>query len=289
MTASRSATPERRRSIRNLGIFTVAVLSVGFVGWAIDPGTAPPDESLGILLWILAPTVVALLLRTFGGDGWSDFGIRPRFRGNGFGYGVSLAIYPLLTLVTLLIGAALGLIAFPAFSAASLVVIAKAVATDAGPQFVKNIFEEAAWRGYLAPRLHALGLGDYTVHILVGLIWGAWHLPYYLFFLDTELLAAFTTLPLGWFIVQAIIVMVAWAFVYGEIYLITRSIWPAVLMHMVEDALLNQLFIDGHVRLTPGTDWFISPVNGVLSIALWLAVGVALNRWRRGASMRAAP
>lgn len=39
----------------------------------------------------------------------------------------------------------------------------------------------------------------------------------------------------------------------------------------------HQLFIDGHVRITPGADWFISPVNGVLSIALWLAVGIALN------------
>jgi len=52
---------------------------------------------------------------------------------------------------------------------------------------------------------------------------------------------------------------------------------------MVEDAFLNQLFIDGHVRITPGTDWLTSPVHGVLSIALWLTVGVALNRWRRGA------
>lgn len=275
---------DRRRSIRNLAIFTVVVLSIGFVGWAIDPGTAPADESLGILLWILAPTVVALLLRAFGGDGWSDFGIRPRFRSNGFGYGVSLAIYPLLTLVILLLGAAFGLITFPALSAASLVVITKAFAVDAGPQFVKNIFEEAAWRGYLAPRLHALGLGDYTVHILVGLIWGAWHIPYYLFFLDTQLLSAFTTLPLGVFIAHAILVMVAWAFVYGELYLITRSIWPAVLMHMVEDAFLNQLFIDGHVRIAPGTDWLISPVNGMLGVVLWLGVGVALNRWRNSRS-----
>jgi prepilin-type processing-associated H-X9-DG protein len=272
---------ERNRTIRNLVIFTVVVLAIGFIGKAIDPGTAPPDESLGILLWILAPTVVALLLRAFAGDGWSDFGIRPRFRGNGFGYGVSLAIYPVLTLVVLALGAAMGMVTFPAFSAASLVVIGKAFVVDAGPQFVKNIFEEAAWRGYLAPRLHSLGLGDYTVHILVGLVWGAWHLPYYLFYLDTELIGAFTTLPLGLFIAQAIVVMVAWAFVYGEVYLITRSIWPAVLMHMVEDAFLNQLFLDGHVRLTPGSDWFISPVNGVVGIVLWLGVGIALNRWRR--------
>jgi membrane protease YdiL (CAAX protease family) len=273
---------EKRRIIRNLTVFSLIVLGVGFVGHALNVHLGVHgEESPGILLWLVGPTVVALLLRAFAGDGWADFGIRPRFRGNGRWYAASLGLYPLLTLAVLMVGAAMGLISFPGFTRASLGTIGAVFLAGAFPQFIKNIFEETAWRGYLAPRLHALGIHDFAGHVLVGLIWGAWHIPYYLYYLDTQVLAQFSTLPLWGFILQAIVVMVAWAIVYGEIYLLTKSIWPAVLMHMVEDAFLNQLLMDGHVAIVPGTDWLVSPVNGVVGISLWLAVGVGLNRYRR--------
>lgn len=86
-------------------------------------------------------------------------------------------------------------------------------------------------------------------------------------------------------IAQAIVVMVAWAIVYGEAWLLTRSLWPAVLMHTVEDAFLNQLFTEKHIAIEPGRDWLVSPVNGVISIGLFLAAGVALHHYR----MRTAP
>jgi len=281
---------ERRRTVRNLWIFTIIVLTVGFVGHALNLRLGMEgEESLGILLWLVVPTVVALALRAFAGDGWADFGIRPKFRGNGGWYATSLAIYPVLTLVALLLGAALGLISFPGFTVGSIAVVLQVFAVGALPQFIKNIFEEFAWRGYLAPRVHSLGLNDFVGHIIVGLIWGAWHLPYYLYYLDVSILAHFTTLPRWGFILQATIVMVAWAIVYGELYLLTRSIWPAVLMHMVEDAFLNQLFTDGHIAIVPGTDWLISPVNGVISIALWIAVGVGLNRYRKRTEAKKGP
>ena len=78
----------------------------------------------------------------------------------------------------------------------------------------------------------------------------------------------------------AIIVMIAWAVVYGELWLLTRSIWPAVLMHSVEDAFLNQRFTENHITITPGSDWLVSPVNGLISVALFMTVGVALHRHR---------
>jgi len=273
---------EQRRTVRNLAVFTVVVLSIGFVGRALDVQMgAEGEESLGMLIWLVVPTAMALLLRGFGGDGWRDFGIAPRFRGNGAWYGVSLAIYPVLTAVAVVLGAALGRISLPGLTLGSFAVIGQTFLIGALPQFIKNIFEEAAWRGYLAPRVHALGLNDFVGHTVVGLIWGLWHIPYYLYYLDREILAQFSTLSVGWFIVQATVVMIAWAIVYGELYLLTRSIWPAVLMHMVEDAFLNQLIMDEHIRITPGSDWLVSPVNGVIGLGLFVIVGVALNRIRR--------
>lgn len=272
----------RATTVRNLVIFTVVVLAIGWLARGLDVLMgAPAREAPGIGIWLVTPTLIGLLLRALAGDGWKDLGIRPNLRGNGAYYLVALVIYPVLTAVVLIIGRGVGLVTFPDLSPAGVGLILQAFAAGLAPQFIKNIFEEAAWRGYLAPRVYSLRLNDFVGHVVVGLIWGAWHIPYYLFFLERTVLSEFTTLDLAAFIPLAMLAMVAWAMVYGEIRLLTNSFWPAVLMHMVEDAFLNQLFTGHHIRIVPGTDWLISPVNGLISILLFAAAGVALHRLRR--------
>jgi len=186
-----------------------------------------------------------------------------------------------LTALVLVIGSGLGLITFPNLSLNTLRLVFQVFALGVLPQFIKNIFEEAAWRGYLAPKVYSLRLNDFVGHLIVGLVWGAWHIPYYLFFLDRAVLQNFSTLDLAAFIPLSIVVMISWGMVYGEIRLLTNSIWPAVLMHMVEDAFLNQLFTENHIRIVPGTDWLVSPVNGLISIFLFIALGVGLRQLRK--------
>ena len=270
------------KTIRNLIIFIIVVLTIGWMGRGLDVLMGnPSSEGLGILLWLITPLAAALLLRAFAGDGWKDFGIKPNFRGNLVRYVVALLVYPVLTVLDLIIGNGLGLITFPNFSLSSVGLIVQAFTLGILPQFIKNIFEEAAWRGYLAPKVYSLRLNDYVGHVIVGLVWGAWHITYYLFYLDRTVLQNFTTLNLATFIPLSIIVMIAWAMVYGEIRLLTNSFWPAVLMHAVEDAFLNQLFTERHIQIVPGTDWLVSPVNGIFSIFLFIAVGIGLRQWRK--------
>jgi hypothetical protein len=59
------------RSIRNLIIFTIVTISCGwFAVWINTQIPSPrPQQSLGILIWIMAPLFTGLLLRGFGGDG----------------------------------------------------------------------------------------------------------------------------------------------------------------------------------------------------------------------------
>jgi hypothetical protein len=237
-------------------------------------------ESFGMLLWLVVPTAAALILRAFGGDGWRDFGIRLNFRKNAPWYATAILVYPILTVLVLLLGRGLGLVTFPDASVSALLLVLGTFALGLFPQFIKNIFEEMAWRGYLAPRVYSLRLNVFVGHFMVGLVWGAWHIPYYLFFLNRSILQEFTTLNLAVFIPLSIVVMIVWAFVYGEIRLLTNSFWPAVLMHMVEDAFLNQLFTEHHIQIVPGTDWLISPVNGLISIVLFGAVGIWLHQVR---------
>ena len=270
-----------RTTIRNLVIFTTIVLGIGWIGRGLDVMMGNPStEGLGILLWLITPLVVSLLLRAFAGDGWKDFGIKPNFKGNLVWYLVALLVYPVLTALVLVAGRGLGLIAFPDLSLTTLALILQTFVLGVPVQFRKNIFEEAAWRGYLAPKMYSLGLNGFLGHFIVGLIWGAWHITYYLYYLDRAVLQDFTTLNLASFILVSIVTMIAWAMVYGEIRLLTNSIWPAVLMHMVEDAFLNQLFTDHHIQIVPGTDWLVSPVNGLISILLFIALAVGLRRLR---------
>ena len=275
-------TQSNQRTIRNLAVFVILVLVSGWLGRGLDELMGNPSvESLGMLLWIMTPLGVSLLLRAFGGDGWKDFGIKPNFKGNGVWYILAILVFPILTALVLLIGRGLGLITFPNLSPNTLGLLLQAFALGLLPQFIKNIFEEAPWRGYLAPKVYSLGLNDFVGHAIVGLVWGSWHIPYYLFFLDRAILSNFTTLDLAVYIPLAIAVMISWAIVYGEIRLLTNSFWPAVLMHMVEDAFLIQLFIGNYIQIRPGTDWLISPMNGLVMSLLFIALGVGLRQVRK--------
>jgi hypothetical protein len=271
-----------RRTLRNLSIFTTLVLASGWLGRGLDALMGNPSaESLGMLLWILMPLGVSLLLRAFAGDGWKDFGIRPNFKGNWLWYLVAILVFPLMTALVLMLGSALGWVRFPDLSGITLGLLLQAFALGLVPQFIKNIFEEAPWRGYLAPKVYSLGLHDFAGHAIVGLVWGAWHIPYYLFFLDRAVLSSFSTLDLWIYIPLAIWVMISWAVVYGEIRLLTNSFWPAVLMHMVEDAFLIQLFLGNHIQIVPGTDWLISPMNGLLMSFFFIVLGIGLRQYRK--------
>ena len=275
-------TQSSRLTVRNLVIFITVILAIGWIGRGLDVLMGnTPSESLGLLLWIIAPLGASLLLRAFAGDGWKDFGIKPNFKGNAAWYVIALLVYPVLTALVLIIGSGLGLITFPNFSLNAIGLILQAFALGLLLQFIKNIFEETAWRGYLAPKIYSLRLNDFIGHSIVGLVWGAWHIPYYLFFLDRAVLQSFTTLDLAPFIPLSIVVMISWAMVYGEIRLLTNSIWPAVLMHMVEDAFLNQFFTEHHIQIVPGKDWLVSPVNGLISIFFFIAIGVGLRQLRK--------
>lgn len=56
--------------------------------------------------------------------------------------------------------------------------------------FVKNIFEEFAWRGYLTPGLLERDLNDWLVYGISGLVWGLWHGAYYMVLLSDKYFAS---------------------------------------------------------------------------------------------------
>jgi len=267
---------ERKLTKRNLVIFTILVLGLailaGFIEpHTIQPGGGPNTPGLGQLLWIISPFGVSLLLRIFGGDGWSDLGWQPNFKGNGFWWWVSALVFPVVITFTVLVGIWLGGIELnvSVFSKFIFAIISGLIFV-----MVKNFLEEFAWRGYLAPKIYSLNLNIWLSHVLVGLVWGVWHLPFVFIlwpYLTKEMLWYFVPLLLAGTISQSV--------VYGEIRLATASVWPAWLMHTIGNAFGNTLLLSGFIQLNFGLElWFSPGAEGIISIISMFAIGYWLHR-----------
>ncbi len=269
---------EQRKTTRNIVVFTLVMLSAGWLGRLLDTATgAEVGEGIGLLVWIIAPIGTAAALRFRGGDGWGDAGLKPRFRVNGVWYAVSLLLYPLI--LGLAFGVGFGLDEFIVEDGGGFPfgVFAAAFAVALLPVFLTSIAEEFGWRGYLVPRLDAIGVGRWSNHLVVGLIWGAWHIPYVSVFWD------FTDESWATLVPRILVGTVIVAVVYGEIRLATGSVWPAVLMHAMGNAFVGALLADEVLEVGSSTPIVFSPgPDGLLVIGLTalgtLAVVAAARR-----------
>ena len=272
----------KKASINNLLIFSAVAISAGWIGWILDRLMgASHAQGPGQLLWLVMPLLSAMLLRTFKGDGWEDFGFQMMLKKNAGWYALSLVVFPFCAIFTIIIGLIIGVTTIPEYSPAIIRLFLKSVFLGLFPSFFKNVFEEFAWRGYLAPRISTLGMNDLAGHALVGVVWAAWHVPYYLFFLDRASFTAYTSLSFTTFFPMLFAGVLAMSFVYGEIRLMTHSVWPLLLLHTVSNAIGSPLLLNGLIRMEPGAEVFVSPAPGsVTSIMVYCAIGTALYRFR---------
>ena len=259
---------------RNLVLFIIIVLSSGWLGVLLDMflPEQPEGDSLGMGLWLVAPVIAATVLRMISRDG-KDMGLKPAFKGNGGWYVIALLIYPAVTLVTTGLAILFSAVELSGFTVTLLP--AMTLAFLAG--IVKNIFEEFAWRGYLTPKLMEQTKSDGTLYALSGLIWALWHAPYYLVFLSDRYflnMSRISTLLIG------IVIMGCWNVLFVEMYRMTKSIWPCVLMHALEDAIPTLLVTDGHLLFTRGGDPLFNPTTGVLATTLFLCIGLYIRSLR---------
>ncbi|MFB9328867.1 type II CAAX prenyl endopeptidase Rce1 family protein [Paenibacillus aurantiacus] len=265
------------KALRNAVIFSIVALSCGWIGRLVDMLVGRDENgSLGQLIWLVSPLLCMVVLRVWAGDGWQDFGLKPRFKGNGFPYLFSILFFPLLATVIVGIGLGSGWVDAPSSSSSYLAAFGMALL----PSLIKNIFEEFAWRGYLAPRLFSLGYNRFLVHIAVGVIWGAWHFPYLFLFVDT-------TESMITYIPRMMLGVIAMAVLYGELLLMTRSVWPAVLMHAAGNAFIDPLILKKFILVHEEFAVIAMPSpEGILAIALTGISGIWLYKRRRNAESR---
>ena len=267
------------RIIRNIIIVALFTVGGGWLGiWFnnITGNTQPPMQSLGALVWLTSPALSGLFLRAFGGDGWKDSGFGLNLLSSWKWYLAGILVYPLAALLTFGLGALFGIISADGFDG---------YLSAAGVMFVgslmKNIFEEFAWRGYLTPRLDAAKVHPILNHLIVGILWWSWHLPYYYYFLDRSILASSITTSIPVFLAIGLFVMFPTAILFGELRLVSRSVWPVFVLHNVINALSMPLLINGFIKVNGPLGAVFTPTNeGIITSILFGAAGLVIYKFR---------
>src|SRR5215211_348785 len=259
---------ERKKTTWLILTFIVLVTVIAWISpWL---GGSPASPGLGFILWGIAPMLVSLFMRFITKD-WSDLGAKPGIGKNARWYWVSLLTFPVIMALTLLIGV---LISISFVSGFSLEKYLQTALTALPIFFIFAIFEEVGWRGYLSPKLDALGINRFTASTIVAVVWATWHMPYI-----RELTWVYTSNDLISFIPRFYLTCFALSLVYGEVRSTTGTFWPAVLLHAVGNSF-GHPFVAEYVTFTPGREYLGSISNGLFMIAFFGVLGVVINRWR---------
>jgi uncharacterized protein len=140
--------------------------------------------------------------------------------------------------------------------------------------FALIVGEELGWRGYAFPRMLA-ERSALTASLIVGALWGAWHLP--TFFVPG---APQYGLPFSAFV----LLTVAYSVVIGWVFVNARgSVLIATLMHGAIN--LSQGFFLGGVDPVR-TYWLLAGVYGMAALVVALVFGASLWRNHRAESER---
>jgi len=257
-----------------------ALLAIGGSGGM--SGTAPTDDPrfvYALLAMLAGPSLSGILLTALvhGRNALPELLSRVlEWRVATRWYAVAILAAPFLWIATLF---ALSLTSprfLPALltsqDKASLVLVGLAVAVGAG------VFEELGWTGFAIPQIRRRH-GLFTTGLIVGVLWGAWHL------LTNVLWAAPVSageLPLSIFLPVSVLgtlagYLAAFRVLMVWVYDRTRSVFVAILMHASITGsvlILDPAAISGTAALT---------YSFALAAAVWAAVAVVAlaNGWHR--------
>ena len=253
-------------------IFSVLVLCLSVGAALLIRFLELPPGYVMFSVWSFTPTVAALIMllvvtrEGYSKEGWKSLGL----------HRLGLNVWWIAFGVTLLITVAASAIVWATL-------LASFVLPEGGIinpvinfliQFVIlaltfSLGEEIGMRGYLQP--HLMSLGRTRALLLVGLVWGTWHMPLYYFvakLFPVGNVLLFVPLFYG--------TIVAASFLFGYLRIYTGSIWPASIAHSVHNAawgVLGALTVTSSpvlVNLYLVGDYGILILIGTVIVAIWL-------------------
>ena len=243
------------------------MLAIGFACRLSDASVKDfNNQNLGMILWLISPFVLMLIFRAINND-WRSFGVKLQFRKSWPWYIVSLLLYPIIIGLILIIGKITKTIDF----VNSFSVLTNAVLVSIIPLFIKNIFEEFVWRGYLTPQFDKMGMSRFKNHLISGGIWALWHLP----FLDL-MIRSYSQLSLWVAFPLMLIGIIVTAFVYGEIRIRSSTVWTAVVLHTVGNSITNPLISMNIIKLVSGKEYIASPTIDNLAYIFLIFIAASI-------------
>ena len=255
------------------GLFVLAVGGPGGIPATKEEFTTMP--LLAILAALLGPSVSGILLTglVYGREGFRNLFTRMRrWRVGARWYAVALLTAPLVSTAVLIPLSLISPVFLPGIFASEAKVSFVLMGIVVG--LIVGIFEELGWKGFAVPTLLKLRYGVLSTGLIVGVLWGAWHL------LGNDIWASVATsggLPPALFAVWVGLVLVvgqlpAFRVLMVWVYERTGSLLLAILMHASYSA---STFILGPVA-GPGAMSGASLLAAVLAsaAATWVVVGV---------------
>lgn len=265
-----------KRDKINLTIFVFVTITAGIFGYLVDQilTEQPEGNSLGMGLWLVLPFLTGIVLQIINKD-LKQIGAKPNFKNNLKWYAVSVLVFPCVTLVCIIAAKLMGALIVGEIELSALFVL---MLTTFFANCIKNIFEEFAWRGCLVPYLEKTGMNDWFLYASSGLIWGMWHIAYYMFFLPDEY---FTEISRPMMVVVGIVTMIFWSPLFVELRRLTKSVWPCVILHSMEGAVPTMLFATANVfRIKENYADMLDPISGIVPTALVFIIGLGLRSYR---------
>jgi membrane protease YdiL (CAAX protease family) len=260
---------DRKNTIGRVIAFSVLVTALAWIAPAL--GGSPSTPGPGFILWGIAPLLVSIIMRATTRD-WSDLGIKPALGKNLLWYLASILGFPALMLLTLLVGVVLSLSSLTDFSLGKFL---QTFLTALPIFFIFAIFEEVGWRGYLSPKLDALGLNRLAASAIVAVVWATWHLPYI-----RELTWVYSSEDLATFVPRFYLVCLVLSILFGELRRVTGTVWTAVLIHAVGNAFGHPLAAE-YIRYAAGMEFLASISNGLIFVVLAGLLGALIERRRK--------
>lgn len=259
-----------------LAIFVFVTITAGLFGYLLDQVLTeqPEGDSLGMGLWLVLPLLTGIVLGIFNKD-LNQIGIRPNFKHNLKWYAVSILVFPCVMLINIIVAKMMGGLIVGEIESGALFVL---MITSFFTSCIKNIFEEFAWRGCLVTYLEKTRMNDWCLYFSNGLIWGMWHITYYMFFLPDEY---FTDISRPMMVAVGIVVMIFWSPLFVELRRLTNSVWPCVILHSMEDAVPTMLFVTANVlQIKPAYFVVLDPTRGIVPTVLVFIIGLVLRYYR---------
>lgn len=277
---------KKNRVIGEIIIFSLVTLFCGWVGVIVDKtigdqagGGQLEGGSLGELLWLILPLLTAIILRVFTRD-FKDAGLRLNLKSGWIWYLLALGIYPLLCLLLLAIGFITKSIDFTVLK---LDLSSAQLPTVIGQLIILKLFEELPWRGFLAQKLLSLKCKDWLVYLINGFVWSSWHYAYYMVFLPDSFFeqgGSMDGLSRLSACCVATAIMMLWSVMYVELYRLSKSVWPCLLVHVIEDLLFIYVLASWNNAVIPGRRFLMDINFGIVSIIVLLGAGLLLRSIR---------